>query len=59
MWQLVGFDYKWEGGVGLGPEDLGMQGLGNGRTWDSGLGDSETGEQGNTGTQGSWGARST
>lgn len=62
MWQLVGFDYKWEGGVGLGPEDSGMPGLGDAGTWecrDLGLGDSETGEQGNMGTQGHRGARST
>ena len=56
MWQLVGFDYKWEGGVGLGPEDSGMQGLGNARTWecqDLGLGtrglrNGGTGQHGDT-----------
>ena len=49
MWQLVGFDYKWEGGVGLGPEDSGMPGLGDARTWgcrDLGLGDAGTWDSG-------------
>ena len=60
MWQLVGFDYKWEGGVGLGPEDSGMPGLGDAGTWDSGmpglgtrgLRNGGTGQHGDTRTSG-------